>query len=73
MVDSYDKAAIGAFLSDAQDRIRNRPGRQPFAAERGHLVICWLRGLLDLPPSEMRQSGETSCTPSMSVSATTKS
>ena len=38
------------FLSKAQDRIREKPERLLFKPEYGHLVINWLRGLVELKP-----------------------
>lgn len=42
-----DKAGVEQFLSDAQDDISAEPGRMPFPAVWGNLVISWLRGRLD--------------------------
>lgn len=50
---SIERATIERFLSDAQQRIKDKPGRIPMNSVDVNLAINWLRGLLDLKPSEM--------------------
>ena len=51
---STEHKAILEFLSKAEDRIRDKPGRMPFKPEQGHLVISWLRAVLDIRPDGKR-------------------
>jgi hypothetical protein len=51
---SQEHKAILEFLSKAEDRIRDKPGRVPFKQEQRHLVISWLRAVLDIRPDGKR-------------------
>lgn len=52
---STERKAIEQFLSEAEERIRRQPSRIPFRDKAGHIVIAWLRGLVNKHPSEMMQ------------------
>lgn len=50
---SIARMAIESFLSEAADRVQDKPECIPMRAREANLAINWLRGLLDLKPSEM--------------------
>jgi len=52
--EGYSRLAIEAFLREVQDKISRDPGRFPFRAVEGNLVINTLRAMLDSKPSQMR-------------------
>jgi hypothetical protein len=49
---STARHAIDSFLEVANDRIQ-KGGPVPFNSMQGHLVIAWLRALVDRKPSEL--------------------
>lgn len=50
------RLAIETFLREAEARTHRQPGMLPGGdPERTRLTIGWLRGLLDMKPSQLRE------------------
>ena len=49
--DGPEREAIVHFINVAQNRIEEYPSKLAFKAVAGHIVINWLRALLDRKPT----------------------
>jgi hypothetical protein len=53
---SLERLALNSFLELAQMRVSDHPEKLPFKAVQGHLVINWLRNMLDMKPSDLAKT-----------------